>query len=48
MTELNVVNDLLILEAYFNRSPVASVCLCFYEPAKSTKLSFEDLITVFD
>jgi hypothetical protein len=41
---LNYVRDLLIFEAYFSLSPVASVDFCFYEPAKSTKFNFADFI----
>jgi hypothetical protein len=36
----NVVNDLLIFPAYFNRSPEAAVIFCLYDPAKSTKCNF--------
>jgi hypothetical protein len=35
-----VVRDLLILPAYFKRSPEAAVIFCLYEPAKSTKCNF--------
>jgi hypothetical protein len=44
ITNPRELNDLFILFAYFNLSPVANVFFCFYDPAKSTKCSFEYLI----
>lgn len=41
---LREVSDLLMLDAYFSRSPAACVDFCFYEPAKSTKCIFDDFI----
>lgn len=44
-----VVNDLLILLASFNLSPIAAVLFCLSEPAKSTKwiLDFFNMLLPF-
>ena len=45
MTIPRVLSDLLILPAYFSRSPLALVIFCLSEPAKSTKCNLEVLRT---
>jgi hypothetical protein len=43
MTLPKALKERLILVAYFIPSPVAPVLLALYEPAKSTRFSFEAL-----